>query len=317
MLKSNSRTANRGAPTPLSPVSLFMRDACQGKLLNRQEEIDLAQRIRAGGAAETKLPQCRAAARRRALQAQVEDGQQACAELVTRNTRLVIAIAKRYRGHGVELADLIQEGNLGLLKAARRFDPGRGYRFSTLAPWWIRQGVQRAVLNHGRTIRLPVHVSEKLRDVAQQAKALEQRLGRAPTPAELAEASALTERKLAALLRANQTPLSLETPLDADASDSPEFGDSVPDEDARTPDQAARRQLADQVASALKCLSDRERTVLSLRFGLDGGGSRVLEAVAMQIGVTSERARQIETEALRKLRHPSLARRLHGLGASD
>ena len=316
MLNSNS-TTDPGAAAPLSPVALFLRDACQDKLLNHQEEIDLAQRIQAGSAAETKLPQCRAAARRRALQAQVEDGRQACAELVTRNTRLVVSVAKRYRGHGVEFADLIQEGNLGLIKAAGRFDPGRGYRFSTFATWWVRQGVQRAVLNHGRTIRLPAHVSEKLRDVARQAQALEQRLGRAPTLAELAEASALTEPKLAALLRANQTPLSLETPLDEEASDSAEFGESVADAEARTPDQAAAQQLADQVASVLQCLDDRERAVLSMRFGLDGDGGRVLEEVAMKIGLTRERVRQIEAAALRKLRHPSLARRLQGLAQPD
>jgi RNA polymerase primary sigma factor len=259
------------------PVRLYLSEIGRVPLLTRDEEVALARQAAAGD------PE----ARRRLIEA---------------NLRLVVSVAKKYTGRGMDLMDLVQEGNRGLMRAVEKFDWRRGYKFSTYATWWIRQAITRALADQSRTVRLPVHVIETRNRLLRAARNLAQRLGREPTPAELAQAVHLPASRVEEILRASQEPASLDAPTD-DEGDS-HLQDFVADPDTLDPEEvAARVSLRQQLEEVLDTLTPRERLVLRRRFGLSGGGPRTLEQVGRELGVTRERVRQIEARALRKLRH--------------
>ncbi len=236
-------------------------------------------------------------------------GELARDHLTKANSRLVVSIAKKYMGQGVPFLDLIQEGNLGLMKAVDKFDYKRGYKFSTYATWWIRQAVTRAIADQGRTIRVPVHMSDRIRKLYRVSRELEQTLGREPTPKEIAEVMDLSPQKVRWMLRISRRPLSLEKPVGEDGDS--ELGSFIEDEDTPTPlDTATHDLLRKELESALATISPREARILRLRFGLIDGRAHTLEELGQKFGLTRERIRQIEGEALRRLRHPSRARRL-------
>jgi RNA polymerase primary sigma factor len=239
----------------------------------------------------------------------IERGEAARTHLIRANTRLVVSIAKRYLGQGVPFLDLIQEGNLGLIKAVEKFDYRRGHRFSTYATWWIRQAITRALADQGRVIRLPVHLSDRIRKVYQVAQQLEQDWGRQPTPEEIAQELSLPPQKVQWMLKVSQRPLSLEKPV-GEEEDS-ELGSFIPDDDSPTPsDSAYHNLLQEKLDDILTSLTPREARILRLRFGLQDGRSYTLEEVGRKFGLTRERIRQIEHEALDRLRHPSRSRQL-------
>jgi len=241
----------------------------------------------------------------------VRDGLAAREHLIRANTRLVVSIAKRYLGRGVPLADLIQEGNLGLIKAVEKFDHTRGFRFSTYATWWIRQTIGRAIAAQGRTIRVPVHMLERIRSLYRERHRLEQHLGRTPTSEELAAALQLPTEKVQWMLQVSWYPLSLETPVHDDEDDETELGAFVEDTTAPAPPQVAyQRLLQERVRAVVDTLPPREAQVIRLRYGLDGSAPLTLEEIAHKFGLTRERIRQIENKALRRLRHPSRTRQL-------
>jgi RNA polymerase primary sigma factor len=285
-------------------VSLYFREVSAVPLLTREEEVALARQIERGRRARQRLlcgdpPP----GRRPDLEQAARDGQAAYDHLVKANSRLVIAMAKRYRGQGVPFLDLIQEGNVGLMRAADKFDHTRGYKFSTYATWWIRQAITRALANQGRTIRVPVHLSDRIRKLFAIAQALEQDLGRQPTPAEIAERMGVPEAKVRQMLRVARRNLSLEKPVGED-QDS-ELGHFI--EDSLTPDPletASRDLLKTDLDDLLLCLTAREARILRLRYGLDNGRPLTLKEVGRKFQLTRERIRQIEQEALLKLRHP-------------
>ncbi len=293
-------------------VGLYLKEMARVPLLTTEEEVDLAKRIERGNFAETKMaklngncpPQLRAK-----LESQIHDAQAARNHLIKANTRLVVSIAKKYMGRGVPFLDLIQEGNLGLMKAVEKFDYHRGYRFSTYATWWIRQTITRAIADQGRTIRVPVHMSDRIRRLYKFARRLEQELGRKPTPEEIAELMGVDSRKVQWMMRVSWRPLSLETPV-GEEEDS-ELGSFVEDEATPTPTQSTYENLLrEKVEDVLSTLSPREARILRLRFGLHNGRSYTLEEVGQKFGLTRERIRQIEGKALRRLRHPRRARQL-------
>ncbi len=291
-------------------ISLYFREVGSVPLLTREEEVALAQRIERGREADRALRASNARGpERRRLERERRDGQAAWEHLVRANSRLVISLAKKYRGQGVPFLDLIQEGNVGLMKAADKFDYRRGYKFSTYATWWIRQAVTRALANQGRTIRVPVHMSDRIRKLFAIAQALEQDLGRRPTPAELAERMALPEDKVREMLRAAAHNLSLEKPVGED-QDS-ELGHFI--EDVLAPDpleDAARHLLRKDIDDMLQCLTAREARILRLRYGLGSGRPHTLKEVGRKFNLTRERIRQIEQEALHKLRRRDRRARL-------
>jgi RNA polymerase primary sigma factor len=307
-----------GLPTPGletidsdDTISLYFREVGMVPLLTRDEEVALAKRIERGRKAHRALGRCHAASpeRREALDRADRDGQTAWEHLVRANSRLVISMAKKYRGQGVPFLDLIQEGNVGLMKAADKFDYRRGYKFSTYATWWIRQAVTRALANQGRTIRVPVHMSDRIRKLFAIAQVLEQDLGRRPTPAEIAGRMAVPECKVRQMLRISRRSLSLEKPV-GEEQDS-EFGQFI--EDDLTPDPlegAAQQLLHRDIDELLECLTAREARILRLRYGLDNGRPLTLKEVGSKFNLTRERIRQIEQEALYKLRQPSRRARL-------
>jgi RNA polymerase primary sigma factor len=285
-------------------VSLYFREVSAVPLLTRDEEVALARRIERGRRAQQRLL-CGETSplRHAALERSTVDGQAAYDHLVKANSRLVIAMAKKYRGQGVPFLDLIQEGNLGLMRAADKFDHRRGFKFSTYATWWIRQAITRALANQGRTIRVPVHLSDRIRKLFAIAQALEQDLGRNPTPAEIAVRMEVSEAKVRQMLRVARRNLSLEKPVGED-QDS-ELGHFI--EDPATPDpleEAAQDILRDDLDDLLLCLTAREARILRLRYGLDNGRPHTLKEVGRKFHLTRERIRQIEQEALAKLRHP-------------
>jgi RNA polymerase primary sigma factor len=291
-------------------ISLYMGEMGRVALLNSDEEKDLARQIERGLIAMNHLsdnghdPQ-----EAHRLQADIERADKARAHLIQANTRLVISIAKRYMGQGVPFPDLIQEGNLGLIRAVEKFDYKRGFKFSTYATWWIRQAVTRSLAEQGRLIRLPVHMGEKIRRLQRTAREIEQEEGRRPTTEELASAVGLKPRKVKFLLRMAQRPTSLEKPVGEDEDSM--FGDFLPDEDAESPSDTAYHQLlAEGLEEALNTLTAREARILRLRFGLQDGRSYTLREVGEKFGLTRERIRQIERDALRRLRHPARSRRL-------
>lgn len=294
------------------PLDIYLREMAAVPLLSRQEEIDLARRFERGKQAQLELANTKGRISKRKLaelKALISDGLAAREHLIKANTRLVISIARRYIGCGVPLSDLIQEGNLGLIRAVEKFEYQRGFRFSTYATWWIRQAVTRAIAMQSRTIRLPVYLGDRLRQIQQVAHALEQDLGRPPTLQELALELKVPPEKVHFVMQISQTPLSLEDPY-GDEEDS-EFGAFIEDETAEQPyDVVQQRMLREQVEQALATLTPREARVLRLRYGLGYQRQFTLEEVGDKFGLTRERIRQIELQALRRLRHPSRARSL-------
>ena len=266
------------------PVKVYLKEIGRVQLLSPEEEVELAKRM-------------------------AEGDQKARQRLAESNLRLVVSIAKRYVGRGMHFLDLIQEGNLGLIKAVEKFDYTKGFKFSTYATWWIRQAITRAIADQARTIRIPVHMVETINKVKKVSAQLLHENGREPTVEEIAEAMSITEDKVREILRVAQEPVSLETPI-GEEEDS-HLGDFIPDEDAQVPAEAAYQSLLkEQLTEVLATLTPREEKVLRLRFGLEDGRPRTLEEVGKEFAVTRERIRQIEAKALRKLRHPTRSKRL-------
>ena len=293
------------------PVRLYLKEIGKVPLLNAEQEVDLAKRIEAGLFAAEKLllePDL-SAALRRDLERVAADGTVAKRALVEANLRLVVSIAKRYVGRGMLFLDLIQEGNVGLIRAVEKFDYARGYKFSTYATWWIRQAITRAVADQARTIRIPVHMVETINKLIRVQRGLLQDLGREPTPAEIGAQMDLPAEKVVEIQRFSQEPVSLDTPIGAE--EDSHLGDFIEDSDAVMPAEAASfLLLQEQLDSVLHTVSEREKKVIEMRFGLADGSPRTLEEVGREFGVTRERIRQIESKTLAKLRHPSRAERL-------
>jgi RNA polymerase primary sigma factor len=292
-------------------VGLYLKEMARVPLLSTEEEIDLARRLEAGLAADAELNcgKVTDAEKLQCLQAKVEDGKDARDHLIKANTRLVVSIAKRYMGRGVHFLDLIQEGNLGLMKAVEKFDYTRGYRFSTYATWWIRQTITRAIADQGRTIRVPVHMSDRIRHLYKTARQLEQEHGRKPTAEEIAARMNLEPRKVQWMLKVSWRPLSLERPVGEEEDN--ELGSFIEDDTTPTPTQSAYQNLLhEKVEEVLSTLTPREARILRLRFGLQNGRQYTLEEVGQKFGLTRERIRQIEGKALRRLRHPRRSRQL-------
>ena len=291
-------------------ISLYLKEMASVPLLKPEEEIRLAKRLERGEAALRTLEKDGLEPdKRERLLRQIEQGSAARAHLIKANTRLVVSIAKRYMGQGVPFLDLIQEGNLGLMKAVEKFDYRRGCKFSTYATWWIRQSITRALAEQGRIIRLPSHVGDRIRKVYRTAQQLEQDAGQRPTPAEIADNVGMPSGKVRWLLRVSRRPLSLEKPV-GEEEDS-ELGEFIEDEDNPTPtDSVTQSLLAQKMDEILSTLSPREARILRLRFGLQDGRAYTLKEVGEKFGLTRERIRQIEREALHRLRHPSRSRQL-------
>lgn len=284
------------------PVRMYLREIGRVPLLSAEEEVRLAQRMERGRA-ELLKP---ATSRNYRI---VEDGEEAQRRLTEANLRLVVSVAKKYIGRGMSLLDLIQEGNIGLIRAVEKFDYAKGFKFSTYATWWIRQAITRAIADQARTIRIPVHMVETINRLIRISRRLLQDLGREPTSEEIAAQMEITPEKVREIIKVSQEPVSLETPI-GEEEDS-HLGDFIEDHTALAPADAASHQLLkEQVEVVLDSLTERERKVLQLRFGLDDGRSRTLEEVGKEFHVTRERIRQIEAKALRKLRHPSRSRKL-------
>ncbi|MDQ3985890.1 MAG: RNA polymerase sigma factor RpoD [Actinomycetota bacterium] len=299
------------APTN-DPVRMYLKEIGRVALLTAQEEVDLAKRIESGLDAGDRLDASETLAdeeeRRRLLFTQ-RDGARAKRHLVEANLRLVVSIAKRYVGRGMAFLDLIQEGNLGLIRAVEKFDYTKGYKFSTYATWWIRQAITRAIADQARTIRIPVHMVETINKLARIQRQLLQDLGREPSAEEIAVQMELSPEKVRDIQKISQEPVSLETPI-GEEEDS-HLGDFIEDSEAVVPlERASFRLLQEQLESVLHTLSQREKDVIEMRFGLRDGQPRTLEEVGKKFGVTRERIRQIESKTLSKLRHPSRSQKL-------
>jgi len=294
-------------------IGLYLKEMSRVALLNVDEELSLARRIETGREAKRELlalPRGSNPAYRRKLRIAISDGQAAREHLIKANTRLVVSIAKRYTRRGVPFLDLIQEGNLGLMKAVEKFEYQRGFRFSTYATWWIRQTITRAIADQARTIRVPVHMVDQIRHLYRATHELEQKLGRLPTNDELATEVSLPPRKVDWMMQVSWLPLSLESPVNEDDEDS-ELGQFIEDELTPTPLQSTySKMLIEKIEQVLDSLPPRESRILRLRYGLENGRLHTLEEVGQKFGLTRERIRQIETKALRRLRHPRRARQL-------
>lgn len=293
-------------------MGLYLRETSKVPLLTHQEEINLAQRIERARYARQQLEDVRKIGNSEEIKkyyAAIQDGIRAREHLIKANTRLVISVAKKYTSQGLPLLDLIQEGNLGLMKAIEKFDYRRGFRFSTYATWWIRQTVSRSIADQSRTIRLPVHMSDRIRKMNRISREMEQILERPPTIDELAEKMDLSPKKVAWIQKVSRLPISLETPFGDD--DDSEIGMFIEDESTPTPAQNIyQTMLTERINEVLATLTPREARILRMRFGLDSGPPHTLEEVGQKFGLTRERIRQIEGKALRRLRHPSRARQL-------
>ena len=293
-------------------VKMYLKEIGKVNLLTPEEELSLAKRMADGETAKEQLEEIGEEIdedTKKQIDLLIADGEKAKKSLAEANLRLVVSIAKRYVGRGMLFLDLIQEGNLGLIKAVDKFDYTKGYKFSTYATWWIRQAITRAIADQARTIRIPVHMVETINKLVRVSRQLVQELGREPTPEELAKELNMPVDKVSEISKISQEPVSLETPI-GEEEDS-HLGDFIPDEDAPAPSEAASFVLLkEQLGAVLETLSEREAKVLRLRFGLDDGRARTLEEVGKEFDVTRERIRQIEAKALRKLRHPSRSKKL-------
>ncbi|MCI7106120.1 MAG: RNA polymerase sigma factor RpoD [Lachnobacterium sp.] len=305
------------------PVRMYLKEIGKVPLLSAEEEIELAKKMEAGAVAEEKISLLKTRMQEREddaekeeikaeikeLQKEVDWGDDAKKRLAEANLRLVVSIAKRYVGRGMLFLDLIQEGNLGLIKAVEKFDYRKGYKFSTYATWWIRQAITRAIADQARTIRIPVHMVETINKLIRVSRQLLQELGREPSPEEIAAEMNMPVDRVREILKISQEPVSLETPI-GEEEDS-HLGDFIKDDNVPVPaDAAAFTLLKEQLEEVLGTLTEREQKVLTLRFGLEDGRARTLEEVGKEFNVTRERIRQIEAKALRKLRHPSRSRKL-------
>ncbi len=291
-------------------ISLYLKEIGRVPLLIAEEEVNLAKRMERGQLALQRIEEgVDDPVEREQLLWEIRDGERAQEHLIKANSRLVVSVAKKYVGRGVPFLDLIQEGNIGLIRAVTKFDYTRGYKFSTYATWWIRQAVTRAIADQGRTIRVPVHMYEQINRLTRTSRQLVQELGRDPTTEEIAEALEVTPKKVEQVIRVSQRPLSLEMPV-GEEEDS-YLGDFIEDEEAQSPTDAASQQLLREVIDEIfASLTPREVRILQLRFGLVDGYSYTLEEVGRKFGVTRERIRQIEAQALGRLRHPSRSRKL-------
>jgi RNA polymerase primary sigma factor len=313
---SADRSTERGGGTS-DPVRMYLREIGRVPLLVAAEEVDLAKRIEAGAEASERLADLDAAGllgdlpvdESRELQALADDGDDAKSALIQANLRLVVSIAKRYVGRGMQFLDLIQEGNMGLMRAVEKFDYTKGFKFSTYATWWIRQAITRSIADQARTIRIPVHMVESINRVHRVQRQMVQTLEREPTVDELADEVGMTPERVREIQRISLDPLSLDSPVGEE--DDSYLADFIKDDGAEEPDDAATRQmLQNEVRKVLDELNDREKEVVIMRFGLDDEQPRTLEEVGKQFGVTRERIRQIESKTLAKLRHPHRSQKL-------
>jgi RNA polymerase primary sigma factor len=291
-------------------IGLYLKEVSRVPLLTAEEEVELAQRIERGRMAREELARGKVSSKRQSeLRLLIEDGWSAREHLITANSRLVISVAKKYMGRGVPFLDLIQEGNIGLIRATKKFDYRRGHKFSTYATWWIRQAVTRAIADQGRTIRVPVHMGDQINKLLRTQHQLTQKLGRDPSIEELAEALDVIPKKVENMIKVSRRPLSLETPTDNE--DDSVLGDFIEDNEIPAPDVTATYNLLrEHLEAVMDTLPPREVRILQLRYGLLDGQAYTLEEVGRKMGVTRERVRQIEAQALSRLRHPTIRRKL-------
>jgi RNA polymerase primary sigma factor len=292
-------------------ILLYVREATRVPLLTKEEEVELAERIERGRIAQQELARGNVSQRRiKELRLIIQDGWQAREHLIRANARLVISIAKRYTNRGVPFLDLVQEGNIGLMRAAKKFEFRRGYKFSTYATWWVRQAITRAIAEQSRTIRLPVHMSDQILRMKRVQHQLQQSMGRIPSNEELAEALEVPMEKLEYMTEVSQQPVSLQSPIREDEDES--LGEFIEDANAPDPEESAIKLVMDSdLKDILRDLPPRELRVLQLRFGLDSGQSLTLNEVGRKMGITRERVRQLESQALSRLRSPEVKGKLH------
>ncbi len=323
-LVNAGRSSDRNSSGSADPVRVYLKEIGRIALLTGPEEVSLARRIEAGGQAGVRLAELEAAGRidelgfadRRRLERTARDGETAKSDLIQANLRLVVSIAKRYSGRGLQLLDIIQEGNLGLMRAVEKFDYTRGFKFSTYATWWIRQAITRAIADQARTIRIPVHMVESINKVHRVSRQMVQELEREPTVDEIAAKVDMTPERVREINRISQDPLSLDSPIGE--TDDSNLSDFIEDTQADAPaEMAARRMLGEAVVEALDELSDREKDVVRLRFGIPDGQAKTLEEVGKEFGVTRERIRQIEAKTLAKLRNPHRSQKLRDYLEND
>jgi RNA polymerase primary sigma factor len=295
------------------PVRMYLQEIGQVPLLTAEQEVRLAKAMESGDAARQQIDheECTSARQRLELERAYSAGLDARQHLIQANLRLVVSIAKKYTSYGLTMMDLVQEGNIGLMRAVEKFDYTKGHKFSTYATWWIRQAITRAIADQSRTIRLPVHMGEAISQVKRTSHKLQQSMQREPTPEEIAEAMGISAGKVRRTLEASMHPLSLEMPVGQEGEGR--MGDFIEDDRISTPSEAAAASmLREQIEEVLQKLPERERKIIQLRYGLKDGRYRTLEEVGVEFGITRERIRQIEAVALRKLRHPHLGKKLRG-----
>ncbi len=295
------------------PVRMYLQEIGQVPLLSAEQEVTLAKQMESGDNARTQLDrhEYTTSRERIMLEMQVERGGDARQHLIQANLRLVVSIAKKYTSYGLTMMDLVQEGNIGLMRAVEKFDYTKGHKFSTYATWWIRQAITRAIADQSRTIRLPVHMGEAISQVKRTSHKLQQAMQREPTPEEIADAMGMNASKVRRTLEASMHPLSLEMPVGQEGEGR--MGDFIEDDRISAPaEAAAASMLREQIEEVLQKLPERERKIIQLRYGLKDGRYRTLEEVGVEFGITRERIRQIEAVALRKLRHPHLGKKLRG-----